>query len=143
RALSTTTPADAQVIEIAGHASAAAPARTLYPVGPTAGPATKMPRTADDLSLGRTGPFYKAAFDRQGARRPPTPPEAPASRLTSAPLERPPLPHQRLGQVAPQRHHQLARQGHDQDALEPLAPARAQPGVEPSAERALRLMLQP
>src|SRR5947207_9816201 len=52
------------------------------------------------------------------------------------------LRHQPGGEIAPQRHDQLAREGDDRNAPEPLA------GVEraleePAAECALRLMLQP
>jgi hypothetical protein len=57
-------------------------------------------------------------------------------------LEHRSLGHQAGCDIAPVRHHQLARQGHDGDALEALASVeRAM--VEPSAERAFRLVPQP
>src|SRR4029453_2097419 len=57
-------------------------------------------------------------------------------------LENRALRDQAGGEKAPQRHHQLARQRDDGDALHPFAGAR-RALTEPAAERAVRLMSQP
>jgi hypothetical protein len=54
-------------------------------------------------------------------------------------LEHRSLGHQAGCDIAPERHHQLARQGHDGEALASVERAM----VEPSAERAFRLVPQP
>ena len=58
-------------------------------------------------------------------------------------LEQGSFGHQAGCEVAPERHHQLACQGHDGDALVALAGIVVGAAAEPSGERTLRLMPQP
>src|SRR5213083_1259873 len=62
--------------------------------------------------------------------------------LCLARLEHRMFGHEPGGEIAPQRHDQLARQGDDGNALDPAAGA-GRAGPEPLAERAVRLMQQP
>ena len=57
-------------------------------------------------------------------------------------LENRPFGDQSGGEIAPQRHHQLACQGDDGDALDPFARV-CRALTEPAAESTVRLMLQP
>src|SRR5262249_18714551 len=132
--------------EIANHDGDARRSSTLYPVGPDQDPGQDAVYGTGDLNTcERTGPIYKGGVLQPGATTV-TRPSRYASRGWPIRLGRfePRALRQQPGrQIAPQRHHQLARQGDDEDALQPAALGSGQAGVEPAAERAVRLMPQP